>query len=128
MLKLYRHSAKGEYLTLAGAGIIIDLIHQAIQEVGADPNDVVLRVKDGGQGAAIDVMYPTPHTFLFDMVHIEGENLLFVLGGGWSKEENAYSLPLANPGLVKELAEIILKRAKTHKKTRVAINSAQCQR
>ena len=121
MLNLYRETGHGEYLTLAGAGIMIDLIAQAILKVGADPNDVVLRVRDGRNGAAIDVMFPTPHTYLFDSVHIHEGNICFVLGNGW-KEENAYALPLANPDIVDKLVEAIQRRAKKHRKTKSMIN------
>ena len=121
MLKLTRETGNGEYLTLSGAGIMIDLIAQAIIKVGADPNDVVLRINDGSRGASINVMFPTPHTFLFDMVHISEGNLCFVLGGQW-KEENAYALPLADPDIVDKIVAVIKKRASKHRKTKSMIN------
>ena len=127
-LKLYRETGKGGYLTLAGAGIIIQVIGDAAFEAGADPSDVVLKVRDGSMGAVIDIMFPTPHTFLFDGVHIDNRDgadfLVFVLGGNNSRtrEDQRYALPLANPNIVSELAEVIKVRAKQHRKTRAALD------
>lgn len=120
-LRLSRTTGCGEFLTLAGAGIIIDLISQAINQVRADPNDVVLRIHDGSRGATIDVMFPTPHTFLFDGVHINKGNICFI-SGGRSQENREYELPLANPDVVGELVKVIEIRAKTHRKTKAALN------
>jgi hypothetical protein len=116
-------TGNGEYLTLAGAGIIIDLLHEAIKEVNVDPSEVVLRVKDGALGARVDVMYPTPHTFLFEGVEVDGEKLMFYLGKSqWHHNDNLMSLPLADPDIAKALAKAICERAKKHKKTREALN------
>lgn len=123
-LQLYQETSKGSYLTLSGAGILIDLIHQAIIKVGANPNSVVIRIKDGSLGAVIDFMFPTPHTFLFDSVYIHEGEVRFYLGGGpaHTANERKMAISLANPKIVEELAETILKRAKKHRATKAAIN------
>lgn len=127
-LKLYRETGAGHYLTLAGAGIILQLTQEAILEAGADPSDVVIKVRDGSIGAVIDIMFPTPHTFLFDGVdirHKDGADFLtFVLGGNNSRttEDKHYSLPLADPNIVQELVKAIHVRAKKHRKTKAALN------
>jgi hypothetical protein len=122
-LKLYQATGNGQFLTLAGVGIMIDFVHKAIEKVGADPNDVVLRLHDGSRGASVDIMFPTPHTFLFDSLHIDKGNLCFTIGGiRTGMEENNYELPLANPSIVDELVNAILKRAKKHRKTKSALN------
>ena len=120
-LKLYRETGNGEYITLAGAGIIIELIHDAIQTVGADPNDVVLRFTDGNRGSSIDVMFPTPHTYLFKTTHIRNGEIRFELPSP-SEMDEKYNIPLANPDVASEIADAIRKRAKKHRKTRIALN------
>jgi hypothetical protein len=127
-LKLYRETGKGGYLTLAGAGIMLQVVREAILEAGADPSDVVLKVRDGSMGAVIDIMFPTPHTFLFDGLHIGNKDgadfLAFVLGGNNSRttEDKHYAIPLANPNIVQELVKAIQTRAKKHRKTRTALD------
>lgn len=123
-LQLYQETNKGSYLTLSGAGIIIDLVHQAILKVGANPNNVVIRVRDGSMGAVIDFMFPTPHTFLFDSVYISKGEVKFHLGGGpaYSSNERRMAIALANPKIIEELAKAIIKRSKKHRATKAAIN------
>lgn len=123
-LRLYSATGNGEFLTLAGARILMDIIEEAVLEAGANPSDVIVKIRDGHMGAVVDIMFPTPHTFLFDSVHISEGNMEFVLGNLNSRttDEQRYSLPLANPNISSELAEIIKLRAKKHRKTRSALN------
>lgn len=122
-LLLYQETNKGKYLTLTGAGIIIDLLHRAIKQAGADPSQVVVRIHDGSLGATIDMMYPTPHTYLFERVQIYQGELTFYLGGAANNPE-LVKVPLANPDIVEEIVNIINIRAKNHRKTRSAIKNS----
>lgn len=124
-LKLSLATKSGEFHTLAGVGIMVDLLHQAVEQVGADPSEVVLRFKDGSKGAEIDVMYPTPHTFLFSGVKIEDGHIVFNLGRTvWLSINNEQKkLPLADPNLPKMLGDMIKTRAKGHRKTKSALDS-----
>lgn len=121
-LKLSLETGNGEYHTLAGVGIISDILEQAMTEVGADSSDVVLRFRDGNLGARVDIMYPTPHTMLFEGVKIENGHLTFHLGRAkWLAREPSHRVPLADPDIAKEIAKIIQEKAKTHKRLRKAL-------
>ena len=123
-LKLYRATGNGHFLTLACTRILMDIVEEAILEVGVNPSDVIIKIRDGHMGAVIDIMFPTPHTFLFDGLHIKDEHVRFVLGNNNTRttEDQRYSIPIANPNVVDEIVKAIKMRAKNHRKTRSAIN------
>lgn len=124
-LKLYRATGNGEYLTLAGVGIITEILLEAMQIAGADPNDVVLRFKDGSRGAHVDVMFPTPHTSLLEVVHIMDGEIRFMLKMPKSVDakDEFYKLPLADPNVADKISDAIMIRAKKHRRTRIALSN-----
>ena len=123
-LKLYRKTGNGSYLTLAGAGVITEILLEAMQIAGADPNDVVLRFTDGSRGAHVDVMFPTPHTALLELVHIVDGEIRFMLKMPHSvdAEDKYFELPLANPDVADKISDAIMVRAKKHRRTRIALS------
>lgn len=123
-LKLSRETGNGWYFTLPGVGIIVEIINEAIQKAGANPNDVVLKFTHGNNGNFIDIMYPTPHTYLLSSFRLEGELIKFSVGQDrWSKFDRR-EFPVADPNIAASIANSIKDRAKSHKATRQALNSA----
>jgi len=123
-LRLSRETGNGWYFTLPGVGIIVTIINDSLQEAGVDPNDVVLNFHHGNRGNYIDVMYPTPHTYLFNGFQLEDGEISFRIGKDQWSDDAVREFPLANPDLAKEIAKCVLERAKTHKATRKKLNSA----
>lgn len=122
-LKLSRETGHGWYFTLTGVGITVELLKEAIQKAGANPNDVVLLFNHGTGGNYIDVMYPTPHTCLFSSFKLESELIKFCMGKSTWDHKDKREFPLADPNITSLVAGCIKERAKSHKATRQALNS-----
>jgi len=124
-IELVRETGMGEYYTLTGLGILVELIMDAVEISGANPADVFLKFQRSG--TVFDVTFPTPHTILFENCRIEDGKLKFNLGkASWNYKlrevvKNQKALPLADPAFTKQLADCIIERSTTHRATKRAL-------
>lgn len=90
MIELTRETGNGQYYTLTGMGILIELISEAINISGVGPADVFVRFQKSN--TRFDVMFPTPHTILFENCSIEEDKFDFRLGAWkWNSKTGTFN-------------------------------------